>query len=126
MASRSTERCDHDSLQQSALGRSMNEFRQLATVRSYTDLVAAIRGRIIDLKTTYDSVDALAGLADRHTSKLICWLKHYGPISLGATLGALGLMLIVVVDTEQFERIRGRLAARHQGRRTVHGPTGAP
>jgi hypothetical protein len=47
-------------------------------------------------------------------------------MSLTATLGALGLALVVVEDLEQFEHIRGRLATRRQGRRPEHGPAGAP
>jgi hypothetical protein len=77
---------------------------------------------VVGLQTTYDSVDQVAGLADRHTSKLICGIKRYGPMSLTATLGALGLALVVVEDTEQFQRIRGRLATRRPGQRPGHGP----
>jgi hypothetical protein len=81
-----------------------------AVVRSYGELVAAIRGRITQLRTTYEAVDTVGGLADRHTSKLLCGSKNYGPVSLGATLGALGLAIVLVEDTEQLDRVRARLA----------------
>jgi hypothetical protein len=78
-----------------------------------------------ELNTTYDSVDAVAGLADRHTSKLLCGLKGYGPMSLTVTLQTLGLALIVVSDDEALERVRSRLTPRYpQGRHQVQAPAG--
>jgi hypothetical protein len=87
----------------------------LAVVTSYDELVAAFRARIAELNTTYEGVDAVAGLADRHTNKLLCGLKNYGLVSLGLTLGALGLALVVVSDDEQLERVRSRLPQRRSG-----------
>jgi hypothetical protein len=81
----------------------------LAVVRSYAELVDVIRGRIIELRTTYEAVDAVGGLADRHTSKLLCGAKNYGRVSLGATLGALGIALVVVQDDEQLAKVKPRL-----------------
>jgi hypothetical protein len=84
----------------------------LAVIRSYDDLVAVIRGRIVELQVSYETVDNVAGLADHHTSKLICGIKRYGLVSLGATLGALGMVLVAVEDTEQLARVRSRLVKR--------------
>jgi hypothetical protein len=38
-----------------------------------------------------------------------------GSVSFGAVLGALGLKIAIIEDTEQLERIRHRLVGRDQG-----------
>jgi hypothetical protein len=87
----------------------------IAVITSYDQLVNAIRARISELQTTYEGVDAVAGLADRHTSKLMCQTKTFGPMSLMCTLQALGLVLILAQDDEQIARVRDRLPRRRQG-----------
>jgi hypothetical protein len=87
----------------------------IALIRTYDDLIAAIRGRIVELQTTYEGVDAVAGLADRHVSKLMCQTKTFGPMSLTCVLQALGLALVVVSEGEQLERVRSRLPRRRAG-----------
>jgi hypothetical protein len=85
--------------------------KPIAVIRTYDQLVNVVRQRIFSLNATYDSLDAAAGLADRHTSKLLCGTKRYGPLSLMLTLQALGLVLLVAEDGEQ-DRVRARLTPR--------------
>jgi hypothetical protein len=57
------------------------------------------------------SIDAVAGLPDRYTSKLMAKpaIKKFGPISLGPFLGATGLRLYVAfVDKEAIKRLKKR------------------
>jgi hypothetical protein len=61
----------------------------------------------------------VAGLPLRYTMKLLAPIpiKALGPTSMGPLLGALGLKLVVMEDTEVLEKIRRRLVpsknARH-------------
>src|SRR5215472_11152373 len=47
----------------------MSEPRQIAVVRSYDELVLALRARAFELGATHDSIDEVAGLPMRYTSK---------------------------------------------------------
>ena len=67
---------------------------QLAEVREFHELVAVLKGRMLELNITMGTIDAIAGLPDRFCSKIFCSprpLKGFGPISLGAIIQALGL-----------------------------------
>jgi hypothetical protein len=83
-------------------------------VRSYDDLIEAIRNRILELNTTGESVDYVAGLPLRYSAKLLApnRMRTIGARSFAPLLGALGLALIVVEDTEQLARVRHRLKPR--------------
>src|SRR4051794_38656581 len=86
----------------------------LAIVRDYKELIAAIRARRDALDITHETIDAVAGLQAGYTSKLLVDppMKCAGRVSLGAMLGALGLMLLVVEDPAALERVRARLTKR--------------
>jgi hypothetical protein len=83
-------------------------------VRSYEELIEAIRNRILELNTTGESVDYVAGLPLRYTAKLLTpkRMRTIGARSFAPLLGALGLALIVVEDAEQLAAIRHRLEPR--------------
>lgn len=87
-------------------------------VRSYDELLAVLRSRIAELGTTMETLDEVAGLPLRYASKLFAPnpIKTLGKISLGPTLGVLGLKLVVTEDAEMFARIRQRLAPRKNAR----------
>jgi hypothetical protein len=84
----------------------------LAEVRDYQQFVAVLRRRIIDLEVAIGSVEKLAGLAPAHLAHLLRGSRAFGPVSLGAVLGALGLKIAILHDAEQFDRIRHRLPRR--------------
>jgi hypothetical protein len=88
-----------------------NQPRVLATVRNYAELITAIRDRIVELNTTSEVVDFVAGLPLRYSAKLLAPNppRTIGSLSLGPLIGALGLALVVIEDREQLERIRHRL-----------------
>src|SRR6516164_1004632 len=88
--------------------------RIIAEVTTYHGFTAAIRQWIAELDTNYACVNDLAGLQDGYLSKLIARspIRNFGPLSLGPTLGALGLKLLLVIDTESLAKIRPRLIKR--------------
>jgi hypothetical protein len=88
--------------------------RQLGVIRSYDELIEAIRNRVLELNTTGESVDYVAGLPLRYCAKLLApnRMRTLGSKSLEPLLGALGLALIVVEDEEQIARVRHRLEPR--------------
>jgi hypothetical protein len=88
--------------------------RVIAVVRSYTELIDALKARTAELGVTMEVVDHVAGLPLRYCSKILAPVpvKNVGPVSLGPLLGALGVQLIVAVDEEQFARVKNRLTVR--------------
>jgi hypothetical protein len=92
----------------------MRPLRALAVVRDYDGLVAAIRARRDELKTTHLVIDDVAGLQTGYTSKLLSDppIRNLGVMSLGPLLGTLGLALAIVHDGEALRRVQDRLTPR--------------
>jgi transcriptional regulator with XRE-family HTH domain len=67
---------------------------------SPAEIVALLEQRRYALGVSQLDLDAIAGLADGHTSKIACGTKAIGRISLPNLLAALGLRLAVVEDDE--------------------------
>ena len=76
----------------------MQSCRILATVKTYGQLVAVMRARNDELEITREVMDERAHLPSGYSAKLLAQIKNFGPSSLGAMLGVLGLALIVVED----------------------------
>lgn len=96
----------------------MDETTQpLAEIKDYRSLVEAARARIDELNISLDTVDTLAGFADRWTSKILSPsqspTKRMGWGSLWPLLDALGLKLVVVENPETMERYRDRRVKRN-------------
>jgi hypothetical protein len=91
----------------------MTEQHPLAIVRTTDDLRQLFRQRVAYLGISLETLDAIAGLPTRYSSKLLSLepTKHMGPISFEALLGALGLMLVALEDAEALRRVQHRLAA---------------
>jgi hypothetical protein len=85
----------------------------LAIVRTTDDLRQLFRQRVAYLGISLETLDAIAGLPVRYSSKLLALepSKHMGPISFESLLGALGLMLVAWEDAEALRRVQHRLAA---------------
>jgi hypothetical protein len=83
-------------------------------IRSYADLVRALRFRHHELNVSLHTLDQLAGLPLGYCAKILGpgQVKHLGPISLQSLLGALGCRLQLVEDPEAMARIRDRLIPR--------------
>ncbi len=78
-----------------------------APIRSMPELVQALRARRDALNISHETIDSIAGLQSGYTSKLLAPkpIKNLGPMSFGSLLGALGLAVVVVEDTDQCERV---------------------
>lgn len=74
------------------------------------ELLAVLRAWVKQLDMSYDGLDKLAGLPDRYANKLLrpIPIKGLNRYSMGPILGALGLKLLVVVNTAQLERLEWR------------------
>lgn len=90
------------------------EPRQLAVVKEYDELMAALRARSDEIEMSRDGLDVIAGLPRGYVSKLLAPvpLKGIGRTSLGPLLQSLGLALIVVEDLSTFAKIEARLQRR--------------
>jgi hypothetical protein len=85
----------------------------LAIVRTTEDLRQLFRLRVAHFGISLETLDAVAGLPVRYSSKLLSHdpRKHFGPISFEALLGALALQLVAMEDAEALARVQRRLEA---------------
>ena len=62
-----------------------DDTEQLAEVRSYDELITALRDRVSKLGVTCESIDDLAGMPQRYTNKLLSQrpVRMFGRRSLG-------------------------------------------
>lgn len=83
-------------------------------IRTMPELIEALKQRARELNIAYGTIDEVAGLPDRYTSKLFAPtpIKNLGPMSFGAVLGALGVTVVLVEDQEQCRRVSGRWTKR--------------
>lgn len=88
----------------------MAEPRQLAVVRSYDELIAALSARAIELQITRKQLAEVAGIADGSATSMLApgGVKSFGRVTLGPVLGALGLQLVVQEDEDALKRIKNR------------------
>jgi hypothetical protein len=102
----------------------MSEPKHLATVRNCDELVAVVRARVAELNITHANLDDVSGVQSGYASKLLSDppIRRFGPMSLGAVLGGLGLKLLVVQDEEALAKVRSRLVERIDGRRRIVTP----
>lgn len=77
-------------------------------------MVEAYRARIRELNISYATVDAISGLPDGYTSKLMSPnpMRGLGEKAIEGLNGALGIGFAVAVDAEQVERVQGRWTPR--------------
>jgi len=67
----------------------------------YDDLPVALSAARKKIGLSQLELDDLSGLQTGYTGKLECGLKHYGPVSFGATLAGLGLALVLIPHGKQ-------------------------
>jgi hypothetical protein len=77
-------------------------------------MVEAYRQRIRELGITYATVDAISGLPDGYTAKLMSPkpMKGIGEKAIEGLNGALGMAFVPVVDAAQVKLVRGRWTRR--------------
>jgi hypothetical protein len=93
--------------------------RVFASIGSIEDIHDALRNRFEALQLSRAVIDAAAGLADGHASKLFSVppIKRLGNLSLFPTLEAAGLRLALIEDPEAMVRTQGhQKRARNQVR----------
>jgi len=81
-------------------GDELSSIRPLAVAYDYAGLHQAIRARAAALGYTNETLDEVAGLQSGYSGKLLGpkMPRKFGPVSLGAVMGALGLCLVIVED----------------------------
>jgi hypothetical protein len=89
----------------------LRQLGEVTTLNGYAGMIEIFRARFDELGITGETCDYLGGLAAGHTTKLLTkeHMKRFGPVTLGAILGVLGIKLIAVVDEEQLQQISSRL-----------------
>lgn len=84
--------------------------RILSSFADHDGFVDAVRGRLLELNISYETLDALAGWTNTYATKLLNPLapnrKHFGVMSLSAVLPAIGCQLALVEDPEALDRIK--------------------
>jgi hypothetical protein len=90
--------------------------RPLATIRSYEELVAALRERAETLAVSGATLDEVCGFSERYASKVLGLHpgRALGPMSLTGLLGGLGAVLILCEDEDALARVRARLVKRQR------------
>jgi hypothetical protein len=89
-------------------------------IEDYSQFVEAIRDRSNELGMTREELDHQAGHQSGYSGKLLSrkHIKRFGFSSLGPTLGALGLKILLIEDTAQTATIRARMRPRERPLRT--------
>lgn len=95
--------------------------RVLAVVDDYDGLIGALRQRSVELGISREVLDDTAGLQSGYSGKLLgaAQTKRFGVMSLGSTLGALGVKMMLVEVEPAAEKIRSRVAVSQQRRKAV-------
>jgi hypothetical protein len=83
-------------------------------IGDYSEFLDAIRARVDEMGMTRLELDHQAGLQDGYSGKTLgpAKIRSYGMRTLGPTLGALGLKMVLIEDTAQ----TGKILARRQPR----------
>jgi hypothetical protein len=92
---------------------------KIRVCKSRDDLLAVLRERQAELNVSCGTIEAIAGIADGYTSKVLSLTptKNLGPIALGAILGALGLGIVRIVieeDPQAAAAVSGRWVPRRR------------
>ena len=97
------------------------------SVTNYTGLLDAVRARMAELELTYEILDHLSGVQVGYSSKILGPrpVKAFGPVSLGAIMGASALRIVVEPDEAAAARMRHRWVRRRVPRRVPRAATAA-
>jgi predicted transcriptional regulator len=67
----------------------------VSVIQSYDELRQAVASRRKSLGMTQLELDYITGLPDGYQGKIECGVRHFGSLSLGLVLQALGLEIVV-------------------------------
>ena len=90
----------------------MEQPAPLAEVRSYADLLSALRNRAEQLNISRASIGDTAGFLQGYAETILSGVKSLGPQSLAPFLTAMGLKLILVEDVEAVAKYASRIERR--------------
>jgi hypothetical protein len=96
-------------------------------IRTAADIVEAYRRRIAELGIAHSTVDAISGLPDGYTSKLLAPvpMKTMSRAAIELLNGALAIGFVVAVDDVQAKRVQGRWTQRKRPLRNRSASTSA-
>lgn len=80
-------------------------YRMIGAATTPLEIGRLLQRRRYELGISGDTLSNVAGLADRHLSKIECGTKGLGSMSLPTLLSALGCQLILVADDEKLPKI---------------------
>lgn len=83
-------------------------------IRTMPDMVDVYRARIRELGLTHATVDALTGLPDGYTSKIMCGMKNPGTQAIELLNGALAINFIPQLDVDAIKAMMPRWTKRRQ------------
>jgi hypothetical protein len=94
----------------------MSDGAPIAEVRTYFELLAALRERVDELNVSGKTLDALSGLTDGYFQKLIGIKpqRTLGPGMLDTVLATLGVKLLLIRDEEAEARLHATAAKLNQ------------
>jgi hypothetical protein len=97
--------------------------RIIAEIRDYDGFTAALRQWIAENQLAYETVGALANLQDGYLAKCISTtpVRTFSRMSLGHTLAALGVKLLLVVDAKRLEAMRPEYTVRKKNGAHANG-----
>lgn len=80
-------------------------YQLIGSATTPLEIAKLLQRRRYELGITGDALSNIAGLADRHLSKIECGTKGLGSMSLPTLLSALGCRLILEANDEQLPKI---------------------
>ena len=88
--------------------------RIICEVRDYSQFTEGLRAWLAELRISYETANEIAGLQPNYLSKMIAKspVRSFSRVSLGSTLGALGLKLLLAVDAEKLAAMAPRYTVR--------------
>lgn len=80
-------------------------YKYIGSATTPLEIAKLLQRRRYELGISGETLSNIAGLADRHLSKIECGSKGLGTMSLPTLLSALGCQLILVANNEMLPRI---------------------
>jgi hypothetical protein len=82
----------------------------MVSIKTYNDLIKALRSRTAEVNTTFCGIDAVAGLPSNYTAKLLAAqpIKKMSVFTMLCIADALGLRLLLAPDPDALARLRER------------------
>lgn len=98
-----------------------SERRELGTIRSYSDLLAAFRAQVANLNINYAMLDELAGYTSTYSTKVLAAdpARHFSADLFNAYLEALCIDLVAYHNPKKHEKLREKFKHKLVERETL-------